>query len=308
MEAKKRALILVNKLAREGESDIEPAVEVLKRRGVECEQARFDDPAKIAELIRRRGPDTDRIVVGGGDGTLNASLESVLESGLPLGILPMGTANDLARTLGIPFSVVKAAEIIAAGRIYRVDLGLANNKHFFNVASIGLAAEVTHVLTGEMKKKWGALSYIVALFDAFRSHRPFSVQIVCDGKSHRHKSIQIAIGNGRYYGGGMTIRKSASIDDQTLDLYSIEPRGFWELLRAGPSIITGNFENKPRIWLMQGRRIHVATRKSMGVDTDGELTTTTPTVFSVKKRVLPVFVPEDWFPENGKGDSATKSQ
>ncbi len=294
MAGKKRALVAINKLSREGESNIDPAVAVLERRGIECELVKFDEPEQIANLVRGRGEDVDRVVVGGGDGTLNASLESVLESGLPLGILPMGTANDLARTLGIPNSAEKAAEVVANGRVYRIDLGLVNGKYFFNAASIGLAVRVAHTLTGEMKKKWGAFSYIVALANAYRASRPFFVRVVCDGKRHRHRSIQLAIGNGRYYGGGMTIREDAAIDDERLDLYSIEPQSFWELLRAAPSVLTGKFENRPRIWQMEGRRIQIATRKPMDIDTDGELTTSTPAVFTVRKKILPVFVPENW--------------
>jgi diacylglycerol kinase family enzyme len=84
------------------------------------------------------GREVDLIAVGGGDGTLNAAADCVMQMNRPLGILPMGTANDLARTLGIPADLDAAVQIIAAGRTRRIDLDLVNGHPFFNVASIGL--------------------------------------------------------------------------------------------------------------------------------------------------------------------------
>ncbi|RJQ86861.1 MAG: lipid kinase, partial [Desulfobacteraceae bacterium] len=238
----KRGLIIVNTLARKGVVDVEEVQNILRHGGIETAVFIFENVPQIRRAIRRHTRQVDMIIVGGGDGTLNAAVEPVLAAGLPLGVLPLGTGNDLARTLQIPAEPHLAAQVIAAGHIKKIDLGWVNHKHFFNVASIGLAVKVTDALTPPMKKRWGALAYPMTLLSAYRSTRPFRAHITCDGTTHRLKSIQIAIGNGRHYGGGMSIRHDAAIDDHRLNLYSLKPHPVHKLIRAVPAIIKGVME------------------------------------------------------------------
>jgi YegS/Rv2252/BmrU family lipid kinase len=289
--ATKRALVLVNKKARQGGEDLDQVLQVLEAGGIVSVAHQFDDEAQMMTAMRQRHPETDRIIIGGGDGTLNSALESVLESELPLGVLPMGTANDLARTLEIPFEPAEAAEVIVRGRTVRIDLGWVNGRHYFNVANVGLATNVSKTLTTEMKQRWGVLAYPLAMYNAYRINRPFKARIVCDGQKHRMKSIQIAIGNGRHYGGGLTIRNDAFIDDQRLDFYSIEPQSTWKLLKSLPAIVRGTFRQGDMVRLMDGQEIEVTTDRTMPVETDGEEVTETPALFRVKHAALPIFVP-----------------
>ena len=293
MAKKKRALIVVNRLARRGDADLQPVTASLRGNGIATILIRVGDAEAMNQAIDVYGSRVDRIVVGGGDGTLDASLHALLDSGLPLGILPLGTANDLARTLRIPASLSDAAQIIAAGHIRRIDLGLVNDRYFFNAASIGLAVRVNHCLTPEMKKKWGVAAYPMALMDAFRNNRPFRVRVVCDGTVHQLKSIQVTIGNGRHYGGGMAIRQDAEINDHRLHCYNLKPQTLWELLQTAPSIVKGTFEDRERVWLMDGSRFEVVTNKPMEIHADGEMKTHTPARFSVQEALLPVFVPPE---------------
>lgn len=287
----KCALILVNKKAREGEADLDATREILAEGGIASVVHGFEDVAEIEAAVRRHQANADRIVVGGGDGTLNAALESVIASGLPLGVLPMGTANDLARTLRIPSVPEEAAGIIARGRVIRIDLGWVNGKHYLNVAHIGLAAKVSHVLSTEMKKRWSVLAYPLALFEAYRTNRPFKARVTCDGRTQTLRSIQIAVGNGRHYGGGMSVRHDAVIDDHRLNFYSLEPQSIWHLLAAAPAIARGTFGRGDPVRLMDGKEIKVAPNRVMQVDTDGELVARTPAVFRVEEAALPIFVP-----------------
>ncbi|MFZ0131904.1 MAG: lipid kinase [Desulfobacterales bacterium] len=287
----KRALILINKKAREGEADLRATREILAAGGITSVVHAFKDVAEIEAAVKSHQAAADRIVVGGGDGTLNAALEAVLASGLPLGVLPMGTANDLARTLQIPSVPEEAAGIIVRGRLTRIDLGWVNGKHYVNVAHIGLAARVSHILTTEMKKRWSVLAYPLALFEAYRTNRPFRARVTCDGRAQTLKSIQIAIGNGRHYGGGMSVRHDAHIDDHRLNFYSLEPKNLLHLLAAAPAIARGTFRRGDPVRLMDGKEIKVATSRVMQVDTDGELVARTPAVFRVKAAALPIFVP-----------------
>src|SRR5690606_19750524 len=109
-------LLLVNPRARAGESPLDPALAVFAEAGVTVARERFGSPGELAEVLERGAAGVDVIVVCGGDGTLRTAAAGVLASGKPLGILPMGTANDLARTLGIPTDLAEAARVIAAGQ------------------------------------------------------------------------------------------------------------------------------------------------------------------------------------------------
>jgi len=285
------ALIMINNLSRQGESSIDPVIRILKNKDVDSIVISLDRVEDISRLINRYHNRIDRIVIGGGDGTLNAAVKPVLESGLPLGILPLGTANDLARTLSIPADLEEAAKVVTDGRIEMIDIGVVNDIYFLNAASIGLAVRVTHMLDSGIKKRWGGLAYLIAFFKAFQVNRAFLVQVSCDGVKHRHKSIHLTVANGRHYGRGLTIRDDAQIDDQKLHCYSLEPQSFWQLVKAAPSIVRGTFVNPENIKLFEGRRIDIFTRRPQQIDIDGELMGQTPAYFSIKDRILPVFVP-----------------
>ena len=149
-----KALIIVNRKARMGGADLKPAVDTFQHQGIGTIIVRTQTPDDIHRAVLTHIDQIDRIVVGGGDGTLNASLSSVLDRHLPLGILPLGTGNDLARTLNIPFSLETAAKIIASGHIQRIDLGTVNGTYFFNAASVGLAVDVTHSFRNRRRQCW----------------------------------------------------------------------------------------------------------------------------------------------------------
>ncbi len=155
----RRALLIVNEKSRNGAANLEASRERLKAYGIEPIYRACERREDLSRLIVEQGKEVDLVVIGGGDGTINAAAEGVIEEGLPLGILPLGTANDLASTLGVPPDLDAAARIIAAGRTRRIDLGLVNGQPFFNVASLGLSAELAQELTSDTKRRFGRLSY-----------------------------------------------------------------------------------------------------------------------------------------------------
>ncbi len=287
-----RALLIVNRYSRLGETDLSAAVEVLERHGFEVLERLIDRPTEIGETIRRERDRVDLVVLAGGDGTMNAAAEALVETGLPLGILPLGTGNDLARTLGIPTSIPEALMIIAAGRRHAIDLGRVNGKHFFTAASVGLAAELTRHHTVERKRRWWLLAYVFSVTDAWRSTRPFRARLRCNGRALTLQAIQITVGNGRYYGGGMTVSEDAAIDDARLDLYCLKPLGFWRLVVLFPALRRGRLKRRKEAMVMSCREIELRTRRPMPVNTDGEITTRTPAQFDVVRKAISVFVPE----------------
>ncbi|MFN4088710.1 MAG: lipid kinase [Alphaproteobacteria bacterium] len=284
----RRAVLIVNPNARSGATSREEIVAALAAGGVEA--LPFAGEASEA-AVAAAAAGTDMIILGGGDGTLNHFAETVVNIGLPVGILPLGTANDLARTLGIPPDPMAAAAIIGAGATRVIDLGQVNGKLFFNVASIGLSVEVTKRLTRQFKRRWGVFSYPLAAVDAWRAMRSFRARIEAGDDRQSFRSLQLAVGNGRYYGGGMSVSEDAAIDDGVLDLYCMEPRPLARMAALLPAFRAGRHRANEAMHCVRAPEIAVETSRPMPVNTDGELTTTTPARFRVVPRALTVFVP-----------------
>ncbi|MFC0284113.1 diacylglycerol kinase family protein [Camelimonas abortus] len=148
----RRALLLRNPAARRGGEDIGAVTARLRAGGLAVTVENFAALPEIARDIVRLRASADLVVICGGDGSVSSAAMAAMESGLPLGVIPMGTANDLARTLAIPMDLEAAAEVIVAGRTAAVDVGSVNGHAFFNVASIGLASDLAAALDPGLKR------------------------------------------------------------------------------------------------------------------------------------------------------------
>lgn len=287
----RRALLLVNRSSRRGQESVSGVVKQLQQDFHLVEES-TEHPRQISHLIRQYRHQVDLVIVGGGDGTLNAAIEGLIDTQLPLGILPLGTANDLARTLEIPKSLPEACRIIANGQVKRIDLGWVNGKYFFNVASLGLSVQITQQLSKNLKRRWGVLAYAIAALQVIYRTRPFKAEICYLDRSIKVRTVQIAVGNGRYYGGGMVVDDDATIEDRKLDLYSLEIRQWWQIFPLIPAIMRGKQGNWPSVRTLEGQEIEIHTRKPYPINTDGEITTYTPAKFQLIPQALPVIVPK----------------
>lgn len=288
----REALLVVNRRSRRGNEAGDRVAQALADAGLRVREERCAHAHALSPLIEAQAGTIDRVILGGGDGTLSAALPALLRTGLPLGIVPLGTGNDLARTLGIPVDPAAAAAIIAAGTRRRIDIGEANGQPFFNVASIGFGVDLTRALTHDAKKRWGVLGYAVAAVRALERMRSFTITIEENGRIvHRGRTVHLAIGNGRHYGGGMTVSEQAEIDDGRLNIYSLEVRSRWRLLMLLPAMRRGSHGRWEEVRTLSGGDITVRTRRPRSVNTDGEITTKTPARFRVLPGVLEVFAP-----------------
>ena len=285
------ALLVANSRAGGGRSVLDPALEVFAAAGVAVDVCTPEDPAQIPAIVRERGPAADMVVVGGGDGTVHRVAAALIDAGRPFGLLPMGTANDLARTLALPVDPAAAAAVIVAGTTTRVDVGMLNGSPFLNVVSIGLSVQVAKYHSGERKRRLRLLSYPVSWLDAWRESRPFSAWLTCDGDTLRVRCLQVTVGNGRHYGGGLTVAPDARIDDGRLDVYYVKPVPAWRMARLLPALFSGNFRARGEVGSFSGRQVRIATRRPLPINADGELIGETPAEIEVRPGALEVFVP-----------------
>jgi len=292
----KRVLLLYNAKARQGGGVLEPVRARLEAGGLAVTVEPFENLPEIARDIARLQEYSDAIVVCGGDGSISSAAPAVMDSGLPLGIIPAGTANDLARTLSIPLDFAAAADLVVAGHTRRIDVGMVNGHSFFNVASIGLSSELAQKLDPEIKRRFGRLGYAVAALRILATARRFRARIVEKGSGTRVKTYQIAVGNGRLYGGGNVVAEDAAIDDGRLDLYSLEMPNLWKSVLMARAFRTGTHGAWKEVRTARCVEFDVETPRPMPVNTDGEIVTATPAHFQVLRAAVAVFAPAESSP------------
>lgn len=288
-QAVRRILLLGNPRARNGD-EAQALVPPLQALGLEVRLELPDGIEQLHEVIRGAGPAVDRIVVAGGDGSIAAALPALLEAGRPLAVVPLGTANDLARNLGLPTDRAEQLALVAHGAERVIDLGLVNGRPFLNAASIGLGAAVASLHQGDAKKWLGVLNYLRVLYLAWRRVRPFTVAITCDGAEHSGHFVHLAVLNGRFHGGGLEPRPESGIDDGLLDLYALRAGPAFQLMRILAALRIKGMAPEAAFRLA-GSRITIRTSRPRRVNVDGELGLTTPLELEILRQALRVVVP-----------------
>ncbi len=295
-----RAALIVNTRSRAAERTFFESLDRLGDLGVELGATyALRDPARLPETVREvldGGPACRTLILGGGDGSVSSVVDFLADRDVVLGLLPLGTANDFARTLGIPQDIVGACETIAKGKVVDVDLGLAGENYYVNVASVGLGVEATRALSPWVKRSAGVLAYPMAAIKAFLNHEPFSARLEFPDGDHEpvecERLLQVAIGNGRFYGGGMIVAPGSGIDDRNLDIYTIELGRRRDLFGVARYMKSGDFIRMESVNQYQTGRVRLETDPTLQVNIDGELVAETPQNFSVAQNALRVLVPQ----------------
>ncbi|MBK1667097.1 hypothetical protein CKO28_03430 [Rhodovibrio sodomensis] len=283
-------LILARAKADRLGSRIDPLEKALGPPGTVIREL-VDDPDEIGMRIVEQSSAVDQVAVGGGDGTLSSVAPAFMQTQLPMVIIPLGTANDLARTLGIPLDPVEAAQLARSGRLEDIDVGDVNGHTFYNAASIGLSVDVAERL--ELgPKRYGVVSYLLALLDLTRACRNFRAIVDGDGERVTLNSIQLTVGNGVRHGGGVRVHADASIDDGQLDLYSLEPQPLWRLPFLFPAFMRGTHHGWRSVTNLRAKQFHIETpAKPKRVNADGEIVSRTPATFILHRNAVWVRLP-----------------
>ena len=297
----RRAALIVNTRSRSGERTFFEALDRLQEMGVPLGATyAIRDPVRLPETVREvldDGSGYRLLILGGGDGSVSSVVDFLAHHDVTLGLLPLGTANDFARTLGIPSDIERACDAIANGKVVDVDLGLAGENYYVNVASVGLGVEATRALSPWLKRSAGPLAYPVAAIRAFLNHEPFSARLTFPDGDHEpveyERLLQVAVGNGRFYGGGMVVAPDSGIDDRRLDVYAIELGRHRDLFGVARYLKSGDFIRSESVDPYRTSRVLLETEPELPLNIDGEVVARTPQEFSVAQNALHVLVPQD---------------
>lgn len=244
----------------------------------------------------------DAVIAAGGDGTLHHLANGLAGTRTALGILPCGTANDLARTLDLPLDPDAALEALRDARPQPIDLGAINGHYFLNVAALGVSADASTSVTPEQKRRLGQWAYYWNAFRQLVAPRRLPLRLTTPDASQRLEVFQLSIANGRTFGGGWRISEEATVTDRLLDVVAVEPMGLVELLGR---LMRGHGGMAERIgtrsYRLPGCRIEVGG--PVAVNLDGEAYTLLPPLeFQVVPDALQVLMPiKKPAPETGAG-------
>jgi YegS/Rv2252/BmrU family lipid kinase len=283
-------LLITNPGSRSGDGNIDHAAQRLGEQG-EVEIVRPDLPRDLPEAIRERAGDFDRIVLGGGDGTVNLALDALIEADKPFGILPLGTANDLARSLDIPQKLDRAVDVILAGHLRRLDAARVNDVSFINAIGIGLGPQMTREMDAESKSQLGVLAYLKGIAQALQRQPVFRARIESEDRTRDGEYVQITIANGIHYGGGMTVADDAKLDDGRLDVLLVPRQSHWSLLGNALRFKTGLTRAADTLSHWRCTELSIETNEAMDVTADGEFLTETPLECRVIPACLSVYAP-----------------
>ncbi len=291
MGADRRFLLLINPDSRKGEASVSAVRTLFEKMGHPPVNDEDFTVAEFGAAIRRYAQEIDVVAVGGGDGSMNAALADILEAKLAMAVIPLGTSNNLARNLGIPFDLEAACALIRDGIQRRIDLGKVNDFFFLNVAGMGLSIEVNRTVHHRFKRYFGMLAYVATAFRVLKRYRPFRAEIVSDSGEICLRALQISVCNGQHFGSGLKIAHDAVIDDGELDLVSIPIERWWKIPRLARAFRTGIFGPEDSTFVCRGGTFTIRTSRPIAVDTDGEIRTKTPARFSIVPSALSVLVP-----------------
>ena len=286
-----RILVLINPKSRSGAAARESICETLSKHNHSITIPE-DDGSDCNEYLLKHHASFDYILVGGGDGSVNYVLPSLVKTQIPVIVYPLGTANNFARTYGLTAEMDDLLKLIEDGKVVEVDLGIVNDIYFLSVAGLGLSTEVNLKVSSWLKRHLGVFAFILTAFQMMFKMNPFRAWIRKDKEDEvRSKSWQISVCNGKYYGSGLTIKHNATLDDGKLHLLSTEVKSIWNGFVLIPSFMTGKYKKDQDITLFSAKEIHIKTRRVFKIDVDGDIKTTTPATFSLAPKSLKVLVP-----------------
>lgn len=270
-----------------------PQIEAeLRRRDVRW-QAFFTEGVGHATALARAACDDgfDAVVAVGGDGTLNEVVNGAVGSDVPVGLIPLGTGVDFSRTTRVPRDPCAALDVILAGRVRRVDVGIVNGRYFCNVAGTGFDVTVAERVNQYSSKSGGVIPYIKAVFETLSSYKNVRFRITVDQQVFEVTSLLMAVANARYYGGGFKICPDADIHDGRFDVCIVGDIGKLTTVVLLPSAFAGIHRIHPKVTFARGRRVVVEGPSELRVQVDGELIGNLPASFEIREAALPMLLP-----------------
>lgn len=294
MEDQRSVVVVVNRRSRRSEAELQHLHAALIAHDLRVAEFHVEtDDVECRRLIKRAvKAGAPEILVGGGDGTMTHAVGALAYRKSVLGVLPLGTGNSFAKTLGLDVHDLDAAvATIARGHVAEVDLGVANRTYFANFATIGFSSEAAAAVQRGWKNVLGSVAYVLAGIGPLFTHRGFHARIRWPDGKLVLQTQDIIVANGRNFG-NTALTPQATIEEGLLTLFACADRSPLEAARTYLALARGTQFALPGAHVINARWFTIDARKQQSIRIDGSALEMTPARFRIARRALRVFVPE----------------
>jgi YegS/Rv2252/BmrU family lipid kinase len=298
-----RAVLIVNVRSRRGRRHFDQALRLLDEAGLRFATVfPVADPSRLRDVFEEAlEPAPDLVVVGGGDGTVKEAVGHLALRDVALGLLPLGTTNNFARSLELPVSLTGAVAVLRDGKVADVDVGRVlpdpntggtAGDIFANMISLGLSVEVAGHVPHRLKRVLGRAAYGLTAIRLMPAHRPFRATVRIGGTAHLFTTHQLNIANGSHHSGRL-IAADAGPDDRLLTVYRLGDGARLRLAAASlRHVLTGHRRSLDENAFLTTDEVYVETDPPLPVDVDGEIRGETPVRVTLLPNALRVVVPQ----------------
>ena len=287
------AAMIVNAKSRKGQRLFKRACKRLDVLPFPVEARAVDDPKKLVPTIKAlMAKKPDLMILGGGDGTVSGLVDYLVGTETILGVLPLGTANSFARTLGIPLDINGAIEVLRTGVPKRIDLGMIDKDYFANCAAMGISPQIAETVPHGLKKVLGRVGYLGWAGVQFAKFKPFTL-IVGEGDSaERLKVVEVRISNGPYHGGTELVDEAA-VDSGEIIVQAVQGHVKTTLIKNWAASVLRHEARHEDTVSFRGRELKIATIPPLPISIDGEVLAHTPVTAKIAAGVIRVMAPKD---------------
>ncbi len=288
----REAVLVVNAASRKGRDLFKQAHEKLTAAGIRLIEAHaVTNPKKLIPTVKKAVKNgAPMVIVGGGDGSLSSTVDEVVDRDCVFALLPLGTANSFARTLGVPLDLDGAVEAIATGERRRIDLGMIDGDYFANCAAMGLSPMIGEGIPHNLKRYFGRVGYLGWAAWCLARFHPFRLTIRGDGIDETIWATEVRIANGRHHG-GVELIESADLNSGEIVVQVVEGKSSLKLVWDWVSKYWKLRARKGTTREFHGKRLELRARPRQRISIDGEVTAKTPCVAQAAQCAIEVVVP-----------------
>ena len=287
----KSAALVVNTRSRTGQRAFAQARELLRDLPYPVDAHAVERPQDLCDVVARAlAKKPDLLILGGGDGTVSGLVDQMVGHGVVLGVLPLGTANSFARTLGIPLDVAGAVGVIREGHRRRIDLGMIDGDYYANCAAMGLSPKIAETVPHNLKKLLGRVGYLGWAAWQFVRFRPFTLIVGEGAAAERLHVVEVRISNGPYHGGTELV-ESAEVDSGEIVVQAVLGHVKRRLVKNWVASVLRLDARHEDVREFHGRSIRLATEPRLPISIDGEVLARTPVTARIAAGVIEVMAP-----------------
>lgn len=285
------AAMIVNAKSRKGQKMFREACAAMSGLPFPVDAHAVEDPDDLEDTVTRAlAKKPDLVILGGGDGTISGLVDLLVGKDVLLGVLPLGTANSFARTLGLPLDLAGAVEVIRSGVPRRIDLGMIDGDYFANCAALGISPQIAKTVPHGLKKILGRVGYLGWAAWQFVHFKPFTLIVGEGDTAERLRVVEVRISNGPYHGGTQLV-DAASVDSGEIVVQAVVGHVKRRLVKNWAASVLGHAARHEDTRDFHGQSLRIATDPPLPISIDGEVLAHTPVTARIAAGVIEVLVP-----------------